>query len=80
MKVFKRLSALAMAIVMAMSMEGCHYAVGVEDDGTQTHIVEAINDAGKYLVNKITTPTYGDETAIIALNRSTYIDYWHNRS
>lgn len=80
MKVFKRLSALAMAIVMAMSMAGCHYAVDVEDDGTQTHIVKAINDAGKYLVNKITTPTYGDETAIIALNRSTYIDYWHNRS
>lgn len=80
MKTFRRITALMLTMVMALSMAGCHYKTGVEDDGTQTHIVEGINKAGKYLVNKITTPTYGDETAIIALNRSTYIDYWHNRS
>lgn len=80
MKKFRKIIALIMTMVMALSMAGCHYDVGVEDDGTQTHIVNAINGAGEYLVKKITTPTYGDETAIIALNRSTYIDYWHNRS
>jgi len=80
MKKFKKVIALIMTIAMALSLAGCHYDVGVEDDGTQTHIVNAINSAGKYLVKEITTPTYGDETAIIALNRSTYIDYWHNRS
>ncbi len=80
MKKFRKIIALIMTMAMALSMAGCHYDVGVEDDGTQTHIVSSINSAGKYLVNKIKTPTYGDETAIIALNRSTYIDYWHNRS
>ncbi|MBQ8603640.1 MAG: hypothetical protein IJ410_02185 [Oscillospiraceae bacterium] len=80
MKAFRKIAALVMTVIMAVSMAGCHFQVGVEDDGTQTHIVEGINKAGKYLVKKITSPTYGDETAIIALNRSTYIDYWHNRS
>ncbi len=80
MKTFKKIAALMMTIIIAVSMTGCHYKTGLEDDGTQTHIVEAINGAGEYLVKKITSPTYGDETAIIALNRSTYVDYWHNRS
>ncbi|MBR5520532.1 MAG: hypothetical protein IKU54_00900 [Oscillospiraceae bacterium] len=80
MKNIKKIITLVMAMVMALSMVGCHYSVGVEDDGTQTHIVESINSAGKYLVDKIKSPSYGDEAAIIGLNRSTYIDYWHNRS
>ena len=80
MKNFKRIIALVLTFVMIFSLTGCTNETGVEDDGTQTEIVTAINAAGKYLTKKITDPTYGDEAAIIALNRSTYIDYWHNRS
>ena len=80
MKNFKRIIALVLAMVMTFSMVGCSTKDGVEDDGTQSAIVAGINSAGKYLVKKITKPTYGDENAVIALNRSTYIDYWHNRS
>ncbi len=80
MKNFKKIIALVMAVILAFSVVGCSSKTGVEDDGTQTEIVTAINGAGKFLVKKITSPTYGDETAVIALNRSTYIDYWHNIS
>lgn len=80
MKKFKRIIALVLAAMMAFSVAGCSSDEGVKDDGTHTELVAAINGAGKYLVKKVTGPTYGDETVIIALNRSTYIDYWHNRS
>ena len=79
MKTFKRIAALVLAVVLAFSMVGCS-SDGVKDDGTQTELVQSINATGKYLTKKITSPTYGDENAIIALNRSTYIDFWHNRT
>ncbi len=79
MKNFKRIMALVLAVVLAFAMVGCS-SDGVKDDGTQTELVQTINATGKYLTKKITAPTYGDENAIIALNRSTYIDYWHNRT
>ena len=79
MKTFKRIAALALALILAFSMVGCS-SDGVKDDGTQTELVQSINATGKYLTRKITSPTYGDENAIIALNRSTYIDFWHNRT
>ncbi len=80
MKNLKKIIALMLCVVMAFSMTACGSKTGLTDDGTQTAITEGINGAGKFLVKKITSPSYGDETAIIALNRSTYIDYWHNRS
>ena len=79
MKKFKRIAAIVMAVILSFALVGCS-GDGIKDDGTQTELVQAINTTGKYLVKKITAPTYGDETAIIALNRSTYIDYWHNRT
>ena len=79
MKNMRKIIALVLAMIMTFAMVGCS-GDGIKDDGTQTAIVESINGAGKYLTKKITSPKYGDETAIIALNRSTYIDYWHNRS
>ena len=79
MKNMRKIIALVLAIVMTFAMAGCS-SDGIADDGTNTALIESINGAGKYLTKKITSPTYGDETAIIALNRSTYIDYWHNRS
>ena len=79
MKTFKRIAALALALILALSMVGCS-SDGVKDDGTQTELVQSINATGKYLTRKITSPTYGDENAIIALNRSTYIDFWHKHS
>ena len=79
MKKFRRIAAIVMAVILSLSLVGCS-GKGVQDDGTQTELVQAINDTGKYLLKEITAPTYGDENAIIALNRSTYIDYWHNRT
>ena len=79
MKKFARIAALVMAVVLSLSLVGCS-SDGVKDDGTQTELVQSINATGKYLTKKVTAPTYGDENAIIALNRSTYIDYWHNRT
>ncbi len=78
MKNFKKIIALVLVVILSFSVVGCSSKVGVEDDGTE--IVAAINSAGKYLVKKTSSPTYGDETTVIALNRSTYIDYWHNIS
>ena len=74
MKKFRRIAAMVMAVVLSLSLVGCS-GDGVKDDGTQTELVQTINTTGKYLTKKITRPTYGDENAIIALNRSTYIDY-----
>ena len=79
MKKFRRIAAMVMAVVLSLSLVGCS-GDGVKDDGTQTELVQTINATGEYLTKKITRPTYGDENAIIALNRSTYIDYWHNRT
>lgn len=77
MKIFKRFAALMLAVVLSVSLVGCTDSkIKSQDPAMQ----EAIDGAGKYLIKKITKPTYGDETAIIALNRSNYIDYWHNRS
>ena len=79
MKNFKRIIALALSIVLTVAMVGCS-TDGIKDDNTQTELVQSINATGKYLTRKITSPKYGDENAIIALNRSTYIDFWHNRT
>ena len=79
MKYFKRIIALALSVVLAVAMVGCS-ADGVKDNGTQAELVQSINETGKYLTRKIASPKYGDENAIIALNRSTYIDFWHNRT
>ena len=79
MKKFKRIAAIVMAVILSFALVGCS-GDSVEDNGTQTELVQSINATGKYLVKKVTAPTYGDEIAIIALNRSTYIDYWHNRT
>ncbi len=79
MKTFKRLTAAVLALIMCISLTACSSA-GVEDDGTQTAIVNGINSAGKYLTSKIKNSDIGYEYGIIALNRSTYIDYWHTIS
>lgn len=79
MKNLKRFMAIVLAVILSFTLVGCS-GDGVADDGTQTELVQAINASGKYLVKEITAPRYGDENAIIALNRSTYIDYWHNRT
>ncbi|MBQ7902537.1 MAG: hypothetical protein IJ362_02285, partial [Oscillospiraceae bacterium] len=79
MKNFKRFMAVILAVILSFSLVGCSKD-GVADDGTNTELVRAINASGKYLTKKITAPKYGDENAIVALNRSTYIDYWHNRT
>ncbi len=79
MKKFRRISTLIMAVVLSLSLVGCD-STGVMDDGTQTELVQSINATGKYLLKEVTAPGYGDENVIIALNRSTYIDYWHNRT
>ena len=79
MKKFRRIAALVIAVILSLSLVGCS-SDGLVDDGTQTELVQTINATSKYLLKKITAPTYGDENAIIALNRSTYIDYWHNRT
>lgn len=79
MKNFKRFMAVILAVILSFSLVGCSKD-GVADDGTNTELVQAINASGKYLTKKITAPRYGDENVIVALNRSTYIDYWHNRT
>ena len=73
---FKRIIALAMALVLAFAMAGCS-SDGIKEEGTPSELVQQINATGKYLEKKLDPPKYGDENAIIALNRSTYIDYWH---
>ena len=78
MKNFRRIAALVIAVILSLSLVGC--SDGLEDNGTNTELVQAINSTSKYLLKEVTAPKYGDETAIIALNRSTYIDYWHNRT
>ena len=78
MKNFRRIAALVMAVILSLSLVGC--SSGIEADETNAELVQAINNTSKYILKEVTAPTYGDETAIIALNRSTYIDYWHNRT
>ena len=78
MKKFRRIAALVMAVILSLSLVGC--SSGIEADETNAELVQAINNTSKYILKEVTAPTYGDETAIIALNRSTYIDYWHNRT
>ena len=73
---FKRIMALTMALVLAFAMVGCS-SDGIKEEGTPSELVQQINATGKYLEKKMDPPKYGDENAIIALNRSTYIDYWH---
>lgn len=75
MKNSKRFIALVLAIIFTFSLAGCSSSK-VSDE---TAIGRSINSAGKYLVKKNTKPDYGDEVMIIALLRSNYIDYWHNR-
>ncbi len=79
MKNFKRLIAVVLTMVMCFSFTACS-STGVKDDGTQSAVVEGINGAGKYLTGKIRNSDIGYEYGIIALNRSTYIDYWHTIS
>ncbi|MBR5874361.1 MAG: hypothetical protein IKY90_06480 [Oscillospiraceae bacterium] len=76
MKTFKRITALVMAVILSLSLVGC--SSGIEADETNAELVQAINNTSEYILKEVTAPTYGDETAIIALNRSTYIDYWHS--
>lgn len=76
MKNSKRFIALVLAIIFTFSLAGCSSSK-VSDE---TAIGQSINSAGKYLVKKNTKPGYGDEIMLIALLRSNYIDYWHNRA
>ncbi len=77
MKKFKRITAFAMAVVLSVLFVGCSKSGNTSSD---PEMKRAIDSAGKYLIKKINKPTFGDEIAVIALNRSNYIDYWHNRS
>lgn len=76
MKFMKRAFALAISLIISLSLVAC----SGKGDFTDSPLDSAIQDAGKYLVSKIKTPDYGDEIAIISLVRSQYIDYWHNRA
>lgn len=76
MKNSKRFIALVLAIIFTFSLAGCSSSK-VSDE---TAIGQSINSAGKYLVKKNAKPDYGDEIMLIALLRSNYIDYWHNRA
>lgn len=80
MKKFNKLIALLMAIVLTLSLVGCSNTGVSGEDGTESVIEQSINAAGKYLVKKTTKPQYGDEKIMIAILRSGYIDYWHNRA
>ena len=77
MKTFRRIAAMVMAVVLCVSLAGCS---NVGSKSSDPEMRQAIDAAGKYLTKKITKPHFGDEVAVIALNRSDYIDYWHNRS
>ena len=77
MKRFRRIAAMLMAVVLCFSLAGCSK---VGSKSSDPEMRRAIDGAGKFLTKKITKPHFGDEVAVIALNRSDYIDYWHNRS
>lgn len=74
MKNFKRITALGLTMVLMLSLIGCKPKTVPSDD-----IEAAIQSSGKYLTKSTYKPTYGDEWMIVALLRSNYIDYWHNR-
>ncbi|MEG1782618.1 MAG: prenyltransferase/squalene oxidase repeat-containing protein [Oscillospiraceae bacterium] len=75
MKKTNKLLALLLTALMAFSLFGCAPKPQPKDD-----IELAIQKAGKYLVKSTYKPKYGDETMMLALLRSDYIDFWHNRS
>ena len=74
MKRSKKLIVLLLTAIMAFSLFGCAPKPEPKDD-----IEAAIQQAGKYLVKSTMKPSYGDEMMMVALLRSDYIDYWHNR-
>ena len=77
MKGIKRAAALFLALVMSVAMVSCGTS-----DADMTVTQQSAQSAAKWVKKKIvgTSPTYGDEWALIALTRGGYLDIFSRTS